>query len=55
MSKTKDWYFGKMSGNTDYCVNFLGETYPTEEQQMCDVDDYLYENYKEDERMEDSE
>lgn len=52
MSLTKDYLFGEMSGNIDYTddsCNFLGEL--CDEQYVVDVDDYLYENYKEQERM----
>ena len=56
MIRTKDWLFGEMSGNTDYTdesINFLGEL--CDEPYRIDIDDYLYEAYKEDERMEDLE
>ena len=52
MCMTKDYLFGEMSGNTDYTddsCNFLGEL--CDEHYEVDVDDYLYENYKEQERM----
>ena len=59
MSMTKDYLFGRKKGQglgnwkddePDESVNFLGELC-NEEPRNIDIDDELYENYKEQERM----